>query len=79
MLTCYNEGMKNDDNEKYFTAIKEDIDRLRKEMLERFDKQDQILELLLDMQRSYDEERRELKASLWELDRRVSKIEKSLA
>ncbi len=71
--------MSNNDNEKYFTAIKEDIDSLRKEMLERFDKQDQVLEILLDMIRSYDEERREMKASLWELDRRISKLEKTLA
>lgn len=70
--------MSNNDNKKFFAAIKEDIDSLRKEMVERFDKLDQVLEILLDMVRSYDEERREMKASLWELDRRVSKLEKSL-
>jgi len=72
--------------EKYFTAIKEDIDEFkqefidfRKEVIERFDKQDRILKMVLDISRTYDQERKEVKSTLWEYDRRLLKLEKQLS
>ncbi len=72
--------------ESYFIVIKEDIERLRNEMnqrfnevYERFGKQDEVLGTILDIVRLYDIERKEIKSSLWELDRRVQKIEQMKA
>ena len=61
--------------EKYFTAIQE-----------RFDEQDEELKMIketmktiLDIFSSIDDERKDIKSSLWELDSRVRKLEHSKA
>lgn len=61
--------------EKYFTAIQE-----------RFDEQDEELKMIketmkiiLDIVSSIDDERKDIKSSLWELDSRVRKLEHSKA
>ena len=80
------DSMNKQSLEKYFTAIKEDIDEFkqefvyfRKEIAERFDRQDKILKLVLDITRTYDQERKEVKSALWETDRRLLKLEKQLS
>ena len=68
--------------EQYFTAIQErfiEVDKRFDGVDKRFDEQDKKLQLILNIVQSYDHERKEVKASLWEHDRRLLELEKGFA
>ena len=77
--------------EQLFTAVRQDIDQLRdqlreeiknsinqlrEEMADGFKKQNEILKTILNIVCFYDTERKDIKSSLWEHDRRLLKLEK---
>ncbi|OGY89530.1 MAG: hypothetical protein A2927_00825 [Candidatus Komeilibacteria bacterium RIFCSPLOWO2_01_FULL_45_10] len=77
--------------EQLFTAVRQDIDQLRdqlreeiknsinqlrEEMADGFKKQNEILKTILNIVGFYDTERKDIKSSLWEHDRRLLKLEK---
>lgn len=67
--------MSREELEQYFTSIQERFNDVDK----RFDEQNRILQTILDIVRVNDVERKEIKATLWEYDRRIGKLEKQLA
>lgn len=52
-----------------------EIDQRFDNIDQRFDKLDNVLATLLAMLKNYEEERKEVKAALWEHDRRILKLE----
>ena len=60
--------------EPYFSAIKQDFNAVAG----RFDKMENTLKTILDIVRVFDVEKKEIKLNLWEHDRRIVKLEKSL-
>jgi len=61
--------------EQLFTALKEDNDLLREEMRAGFDDIKKSLKVILDIVQTNDVERKEIKSTLWEFDRRIRKLE----
>lgn len=77
------ETMSRKELEKYFTAIQQRFDEMDEKMDVRFDEMDVkfdeqkvILKNILDIVGVYDIERKEIKSTLWEHDRRLLKLEK---
>ena len=75
--------------EHYFTAIQEHFDDLEQNFESRFnnleqkfelrmDKMEKTLKLVLDIVSNNDKERKEIKSTLWEHDRRLLNLEKQL-
>ena len=73
------ETMGKKDLEHLFTAIETRFDQQDKLIIERFDQQDKKMQAILDIVRIYDIERKEVKSTLWEHDRRLLKLEKQLS
>jgi hypothetical protein len=68
--------------EQLFTAIKKDNDQLREEMRKGFEavedhllEQKKTLKAILDIVQTYDVERKEIKSTLWEFERRIRRLE----
>jgi hypothetical protein len=68
--------------EQLFTALKKDNDQLREEMREGFKAvEDNLFEMkktlkaILDIVQTYDVERKEIKSTLWEYERRIRRLE----
>jgi hypothetical protein len=62
----------------YFTSIKEDFNRVDDQFDEAKDKLGRIEEVsrdILELMQNYDRERKEVKSTLWEHDRRLIKLE----
>lgn len=65
--------------EQLFTAQKEDNDLLREEMREEFNDIKKTLKVILDIVKTYDVERKEIKSALWKFDRRLKHLEQKPA
>jgi|GEM_PF-2774678 len=59
-----------------FSGLRDDFSGLREEIDSKFAKQDEKLNAILNVVKFYDVERKELKASLWEHERRLLKLER---
>jgi len=77
------ETMSKSEIEQYFTAIKEDLDEFKNEVMtqflainERMEKVEKIAQSILEIVKVYDAERKEIKSTLWEFDRRLLKLER---
>ena len=81
------ETMPKKDLEQYFTAIQQRFDEQdvliqqrfdeqNKFIQQRFNEQDKKMRNILDIVKTYDQERREVKSTLWEHDRRLLKLER---
>ena len=70
------ETMSKQEIEQYFIALKEDVDNLRDDVNKHFEKLESTMKIILNIVQSYDQERKEVKSSLWELERRILNLEK---
>jgi len=73
------ETISKKDLEHLFTAIKVRFDEQDELITRRFDEQDKKMQAILEIVRIYDIERKEVKSTLWEHDRRLLKLEKQLS
>lgn len=65
--------------ELYFASIKEDFSSMEgrfDHVEERFDRLEGVSRDILELMQNYDRERKEVKATLWEHDRRLAKLER---
>jgi predicted nucleic acid-binding Zn-ribbon protein len=69
------ESMPKKELEHYFSAIQQEIVKLN----ERMDEMEETLKNILDIVRTYDIERKEIKSSLWEHDKRLMKLERQIS
>ncbi len=79
MIRKAHETMSKRTSEQYFTAIKADMDEFRSEVNNRFDRVERAMQSILSVVQMYDAERKEVKATLWEHDRKLIKLEKLMA
>lgn len=70
MAESYFGTIKNDSD-----GLKEEINDLRKYVDKRFDEANIILKSTFNIIHTYDVERKEMKSTLWEYDRRLIKLE----
>jgi uncharacterized coiled-coil DUF342 family protein len=55
--------------------LREEMNQLRAEMRAGFEDIKRTLKLILNIVQTYDVERKEIKSTLWEFDRRIRKLE----
>lgn len=68
--------------EQYFNAVQErfnGVDKRFDEQDKKFENMQSTLQIILSITQNYDVERKDIKSSLWEHDRRLTKVEKQLA
>lgn len=76
------EIMSRTELEHYFSAIQQELVKINEhvnQVSERMDNMEETLKSILDIVRTYDIERKEIKSALWEHDRRLVKLERELA
>ena len=73
------ETMSKNKLEYYFTAIQQRFEEQDQMIQQRFEEQDQKFKSILDIVGFYDTERKDIKSTLWEHERRLIKLEKQSA